>query len=58
MIIKPVETHYEDEYFTEEGSKNISFYGVYLSDDDDAYQWIAAFRAKGDAILFIEKRQS
>lgn len=58
MLIKPVETYYEDTYFCEQTADYTpSYWGVYLTDKDLAYDWVAAFKKEKDAIEFLKTKE-
>lgn len=58
MLIKPVETYYEETYFYVIGTKYPpSFWGIFLTDKDPAYAWIAAFKKEKDAIEFLKTKE-
>lgn len=55
MILKYVESYYEDWYFTKEHS-TWTWTGVYEKDTDFPYTFIALFDKKEDAEAYLEWR--
>lgn len=59
MIIKAVETQYEDAWFTDKDS-DASYFGIYEDNTDYPDDWVATFRKKQDAenyLIFMWKQQ-
>lgn len=58
MLIKPVETYYEDTYFCDQTADYTpSYWGIYLTDQDLANQWFAAFSNEKDAIEYVKMKE-
>ncbi len=56
MFLKPIVFDYEDtHFFGEEGSPDA--WALFVSDEDYAYQWVAAFVSKEDAELFMKIKE-
>ena len=54
LVIRGIENYYGDEDFSESSP---DYYGVFDGVALYAYQWLAAFRNKDDAELFVKSKE-
>ena len=54
LVVRGIESYYEEEWFTETSP---DYYGVFDGVALHAYQWLAAFRSKADAELFVKIKE-